>query len=89
MPFYRKRVIHPVWYIWLPIFASFQAGPAAIQELVAALTDDSDTIPWQAGAALHTIGGPQVVGVLQAFIAHSDDATARQAARDVLEKLAI
>jgi adenine-specific DNA-methyltransferase len=66
-----------------------QAGPAAIQELVAALSDDSDTIRWQAGAALRTIGGPQVVGVLQAFIAHSDDPTAQQAARDVLEKLAI
>jgi hypothetical protein len=66
-----------------------QAGPAAIQELVAALSDDSDTIRWQAGAALRTIGGPQVVGVLQAFIAHSDDPMARQAARDVLEKLAI
>jgi adenine-specific DNA-methyltransferase len=64
-----------------------QAGPAAIQELVAALSDDSDTIRWQAGAALRTIGGPQVVGVLQAFIAHSDNPAARQAARDVLEKL--
>jgi hypothetical protein len=28
-----------------------------------------------------------VVGVLQAFIAHSGDLTARQAANDVLEKL--
>jgi hypothetical protein len=64
-----------------------QAGPAAIQELVAALSDDSDTIRWQAGAALRTIGGPQVVGVLQAFITHTDNPAAQQAARDVLEKL--
>ena len=64
-----------------------EASPSAIQDLVAALADDNATIRWQAAAALRTIGGPQVVGVLQAFIAHATDLSGLPAAKTEAEKL--
>ncbi|MFQ5401028.1 MAG: HEAT repeat domain-containing protein, partial [Anaerolineae bacterium] len=64
-----------------------EATPAAIQELVAALTDSSETIRWQAGAALRRIGGPKVAGALRAFIAQTEDAQARAEAERVLQSL--
>ncbi|MFQ5401030.1 MAG: HEAT repeat domain-containing protein [Anaerolineae bacterium] len=64
-----------------------QATPAAIQELVAALTDSSETIRWQAGAALRRIGGPEVAGALRAFIAQTEHAQARAEAEKILQGL--
>lgn len=64
-----------------------QASPVAVQELAAALADENATIVWTAGAGLRQIGGPQVVGVLQAFIAQTADAAAKQEAEKVLRAL--
>ncbi len=63
------------------------ASPAGIQELTAALTDPNMTIRWQAGAALRKIGGAPVVEVLQAFIAQTEDATAKAEAEKILQGL--
>lgn len=64
-----------------------QASPPAIQELVAALGDENSTIVWTASAGLRQIGGAQVVGVLQAFIAHTTDVKAQEEAEKVLARL--
>ena len=66
---------------------TIQASPPAIQELVAALADEDSTIVWTASAGLRQIGGAQVVGVLQAFIAHTTDAKAKEEAEKVLARL--
>ncbi|MCL4871964.1 MAG: Eco57I restriction-modification methylase domain-containing protein [Anaerolineae bacterium] len=66
-----------------------QATPAAIQELVAALADENPTIVWTATAGLRQIGGPQVIGVLQAFMEQVGDTAARAEAEKVLQSLSL
>jgi len=64
-----------------------QASPAAIQELVAALADDSDSIRWAAGLSLKGMDKAQVAGVLHAFIEQTENATAKAEAEKLLQSL--
>ncbi len=71
-----------------------QASPAAIQDLVAALGDENETIVWTASAGLRKLGATaeavttsQVIGVLQVFVEQTKNEKAKVEAGKILQAL--